>query len=312
MTPAEQLERYLKKCAARGGCGEKTIQNYRINLSTFLKWWENDLSELTEDDIDDYIFYLQDLSTINPTTLNNKLRDLRTFLIFAHSKNWSPKIKITLLNVQEPEIIPLSGEQLREIYDACMMRKTLDRVRDYTIMRLFEETGIRLSECLSLKIENIDMRRGLIRLGHTKNKKAREAYFTPDMRREMNLYLEARQSFLTSQGIKPNNHVWIVTKGPNVGQSVAPSTVQERIRKYGRLAGISIRVSPHTFRHTFARNFLMAGGDIFTLQELLGHSTLDMVRRYVRLFGRDRQSNYLKTMKNHQQSQKRKQKSQYP
>jgi len=105
-----------------GGCGEKTIQNYHTNILTFLNWWKNDLLELTEDDIDDYIFYLQDTS-INPTTLNNKLRDLRAFLIYSHSRDWCPKIKINLLNVQEPEIIPLTDEQLQEIYDACMMKK---------------------------------------------------------------------------------------------------------------------------------------------------------------------------------------------
>src|SRR5690606_1669644 len=105
----EQLERYLKKCSARGGCGERTIQNYRINLLTFLNWWKDSLSELTEDDIDDYIFYLQGTG-INPTTLNNKLRDLRAFLKYGYSKNWCPRIKIELLSVQEPEVIPLTDE----------------------------------------------------------------------------------------------------------------------------------------------------------------------------------------------------------
>ena len=118
-----------------------------------MKWWgDKDLSELTDDDIDDYILYLQDLPTINHTTVNNKLRDLRAFLRYAYSRGWCSKIDIKLLSVQEPQIIPLSDEQLVEIYDACLMANTLDRIRDYTIMRLFEETGIRLGECLSLTL----------------------------------------------------------------------------------------------------------------------------------------------------------------
>ena len=162
-----------------------------------------------------------------------------------------------------------------------------------------------------LPYPDVDMKNNCINLNQTKNKKAREVYLTPAMKKDLNLYLEARQRFLVSKGITNNNNVWIVTKGPTMGRPVASNTIQERIRKYGRLADIPIRVSPHSFRHTFARNFLMAGGDIFTLQELLGHSTLEMVRRYVRLFGRDRQNNYLKTMKNHHKNKKRRRLSKY-
>lgn len=65
-------------------------------------------------------------------------------------------------------------------------------------------------------------------------------------------------------------------------------TVQENIQNYGKMAQIiGVRVSPHTFRHTMAKFYIMNGGDIFTLQQILGHSTLDMVRYYVELFGTD-------------------------
>ena len=55
------------------------------------------------------------------------------------------------------------------------------------------------------------------------------------------------------------------------------------IADLGRRAGVGTRCSPHTFRHTFARSFLVNGGDVFSLQQILGHTTLDMVRRYVSL-----------------------------
>lgn len=64
--------------------------------------------------------------------------------------------------------------------------------------------------------------------------------------------------------------------------------VQDRIRKYGRMAGITnVRNSPHTFRHTFAKMAVQNGANIFELQKILGHKTLDMVRVYVNLFSRD-------------------------
>lgn len=59
--------------------------------------------------------------------------------------------------------------------------------------------------------------------------------------------------------------------------------IQYAIARLGRRAGIGTRSSPHTFRHTFARGYLVNGGDVFSLQQILGHATLDMVRRYVTL-----------------------------
>jgi integrase/recombinase XerD len=59
--------------------------------------------------------------------------------------------------------------------------------------------------------------------------------------------------------------------------------VQQAIARLGRRAGVGTRCSPHTFRHTFARLYLVNGGDVFSLQQILGHTTLDMVRRYVTL-----------------------------
>lgn len=70
---------------------------------------------------------------------------------------------------------------------------------------------------------------------------------------------------------------------------------QERIHDLGKAALITgVRVSPHTFRHTFAKLFILNGGDAFSLQAILGHSTLDMVRHYVNLFSSDVQEQHKK------------------
>jgi len=304
MELSKLIEKYLKKCTARRLTPE-TIANYRGNLLTFQRWWnDRNLNDLDDDDIDDYIFYLDSLKTINGTTLNNKLRDLRAFIKYAQKKEWCGEVEITIPKIQEPEIIPLEDDQLKDIYDACLLRKTLDRFRDYTIMRMMEETGIRLGECLRLKINDLNFQNNRTELRKTKNKKTRAIYITPVFKKDLKIYLEARERFLAKRNIK-TNALWIVTKAPNMGKPVRPRTIQDRINKYGKLAGISIRVSPHTFRHTFARNWIVNGGDIFVLQELLGHSTLDMVRRYVRLFDQDRQNTYFKTMKHREKIKRR-------
>lgn len=81
-------------------------------------------------------------------------------------------------------------------------------------------------------------------------------------------------------GLMPDDPFFISVRGRRLDRSVITDIVSE----YGRVAGIQgVRCSPHTLRHTAAKRFIMAGGDVFTLQKLLGHTSLVMVRRYVEL-----------------------------
>ena len=94
----ELLKKYLKKCAARS-LGEETIQNYRFNLLTFQSWWGNrELKNIDDEDIDDYTLYLMGLDTVGPTTVNNKLRNLRAFLKYGHTKGWCPDVTVHLVS----------------------------------------------------------------------------------------------------------------------------------------------------------------------------------------------------------------------
>jgi integrase/recombinase XerD len=296
MEVQEALKKFINKCAVNG-LTERTIENYRTNLQTFSRWFEGQLEDFGEDEMDLYILYLRQLN-IADTTLNNKLRDLRVFMKFCTKRGWVKPIDIRLPRIQDPEIIPLDDKQLHDLYDACFLKRTPERYRDYTIMRLMEETGIRLSECMRLTVHDLNMARGYIVLGKTKNKKNRLIYISPNMKKDFKVYLEVRAHFLKAHNLT-SDALWIVTKtGSNMGQPLKARTFQDRMGKYGQQAGLdNIRVSPHTLRHTFARNYLLNGGDIFTLQELLGHNSLEMVRRYVMLFSRDRQQKYLNVMR---------------
>lgn len=72
------------------------------------------------------------------------------------------------------------------------------------------------------------------------------------------------------------------------GLPLTKSGIQQMLRRYGRRAGITgVRCSPHTFRHTFAKNYILNGGNIFSLQKILGHSSLASVRSYLNLFASD-------------------------
>lgn len=301
MQTQEAIDRFIRKKKIER-IAPKSLENYQYNLSTFKSFYDDDMDKLTEDDVDDYILYLQEETLLTLSTINNKIRDLRAFLNFCYKKEIIKKpIEIRLLRTSDPDIIPFEDYQLKKLYEACLeldspmyyTGKEICHYRDYIIMRLLEETGMRISEALNLNINNdVDLKRNAIHLRHTKNGKSRVTYITAALSKEIKIYLEARQSFLREKNLAATSFFISVT-----GARLAKRTIQARIAKYGELAGITnVRCSPHTFRHTFAKNYLMNGGDVFTLKDILGHSTLEMTYRYARLFGSVQQSQYIKVM----------------
>lgn len=301
MNLQEALDKFYRKkkieCIA-----VKSLDNYRYNLSTFRSFYNARVDELTEDDIDDYVLWLQEETDLKLTTVNNKIKDLRAFLNFCFKQGITHgRFEIKLLRIREPDIIPFSDHQLRELYEACLISgKETYNYRDYVLMRMLEETGMRIGEALRLNINDVDLKRNVIQLRHTKNGKSRVTYITTALHKEIKKYLEVRQNFLYDKNLAATS--FFINR---TGGRLCHKTIQEKIAEYGRFAGITgVRCSPHTFRHTFAKNYLMNGGDVFTLKDILGHSSLDMTYRYARLFGVEQQKQYIKVMERYSKSRR--------
>jgi integrase/recombinase XerD len=305
----EALDKFMRKKRIERIAPE-SLKNYEYNLSTFKHFYNGWIDELTEDDIDDYILYLQEGTELKLTTINNKIRDLRAFLNYCYKQGIIPnRFEIKLLRINEPDIIPFEEYQLKAIYDACLnvdngqinyLGKGMCHRRDYTLMRMLEETGMRIGETLRLDINDVNLKRNTIQLRQTKNGKSRQTYITAALHKEIKLYLEVRQDFLYDKNLAATS--FFINRE---GGRLCSKTIQEKIADYGRLAGVTnARCSPHTFRHTFAKNYLLNGGDVFTLKDILGHSSLDMTYRYARLFGIEQQTQYTKVMERYSRSKK--------
>jgi integrase/recombinase XerD len=289
------IETFYRKCRIKG-LVPATIKGYEYSLTTFQNFYPGSLDDLIQDDIDRYAEHL--LATYpNLTTVNNKLRDLRVFLRWANKT-----FEIRLIRKDDPEITPLESVQLKEIYSVCLGNgKSYPHYRDYILMRLLEETGMRISEVLRLQSRDIDLKHLTIQVRKAKSKRPRVTYFTQGLCSELETFLKLRQEFLSGKQLAATS-LFV----NNMGQEISYRTISQNITDYGNIAGITgVRVSPHTFRHTFAKNYLMNGGDIFTLKDILGHSTLDMVYRYARLFDSQRADQYQRVMESYTRSKKR-------
>ncbi|MHB8993717.1 MAG: tyrosine-type recombinase/integrase [Armatimonadota bacterium] len=162
-------------------------------------------------------------------------------------------------------------------------RDTFLGIRDYCFLLLLLDTGMRLSEGLGLRLADINLEEDTVTVLGKGNKERRLA-LSPRLLMDLKPYLRKRAAALTALGLPDARWVF-----PNdVGGRLTPKAVQQRLKLYGKAAGISgVRVSPHTLRHTYAVNFVRSGGDPFTLQKILGHSSLDTSRRYCELADED-------------------------
>jgi len=156
-------------------------------------------------------------------------------------------------------------------------------LRDYLFMLLLLDTGLRLSEALGLKLVDLDTDQALAKVTGKGNKE-RLVGLSARLVAELHYYLRVREKALAAIGMGASPWVF-----PNdVGGKLCAKTMQQHMRQYGEMAGITgVRVSPHTLRHTFAISLVRSGGDPFHLQKILGHASLEMTRRYCELADED-------------------------
>lgn len=174
-------------------------------------------------------------------------------------------------------IQPLTSTQVLGLLDQLDNRSFLGQ-RNRLVMLLMLDSGLRLSELLTLRQCDVDMAAGAL-LVMGKGRKERKVPFASVTRKALESYLRVRQGIPTDSGLL------IVSQH---GQRLTSRHIQLLVRRLGRNAGIQgVRVSPHTLRHTCATQYIRNGGDPFSLQSILGHSTLEMVRNYVNLANRD-------------------------
>lgn len=147
-------------------------------------------------------------------------------------------------------------------------------LRDYVIILTFLETGVRLRELCDLSLSDVDMGDRVLSV-YGKNQTLRYVPFQAN-------YASVLRQYLKVRGRSDSNALFITQDDERLNGR----TIQQRLKRYGKQASITdVRVSPHTFRHTFAKWYVKNGGDPFSLQTILGHTTMDMVRVYVNMYG---------------------------
>ncbi|QQE80608.1 tyrosine-type recombinase/integrase [Alicyclobacillus sp. SO9] len=225
---------------------------------------------------------------LSPVTINVRLRTLKCFFRYLTREGYMQEdlsAKIKLLKTDKDRIVALDKQQVTALLHQPNLQSYAGS-RDYAVMLLLLDTGLRISEALGLTLYDIDLKtHALVVPAHlAKNGKSRELPISPATVQAL-LKLKSQTQRSLPEGDRLFYSIY--------GDPLEPSGFRRQLTRYAKRAGIEqTRVSPHVFRHTFAKFYILNGGDAFTLQRLLGHSTMDMVRVYIQMFTSDVQAQH--------------------
>jgi len=200
------------------------------------------------------------------------LRPLFHFLVAEGVIDTSPMDAISPPVARADQVQPFNERQVEALMTAA--QKTTHKKRDFAVVCFLLDTGVRASELCSLTLGDVDMsaRKAIVR---GKGNKQRAVFFGRQT-------AKALWNYLREEERQPQTPVFQSDRGNGAGDGLTRSGLLQLIERLGIAAHIeAVRCSPHTFRHTFAVSFLRNGGNVFSLQQFLGHTNLAMTNRYV-------------------------------
>ncbi|MCI5494320.1 MAG: tyrosine-type recombinase/integrase [Lachnospiraceae bacterium] len=278
----ELIQKYMEYCAEQKRLDEKTLKAYQIDLSQFCEQLPSqEVCDITPDTLEAYIARLH--KTYKPKTVKRKIASIKALFHYFQYKdlidvNPFSKIQIKFREpVLLPKTIPLHTVErfLSTIYHCRTNAKTAyqrkNALRDAAVIELLFATGIRISELCSLKPDDVNLYDRSI-LIYGKGSKERKVQIGNDA--VAAILSEYRSCFLPE--IQACNRFFANQNGT----ALSDQTVRRMISRYASLAGIDLHITPHMFRHTFATSLLEADVDIRYIQEILGHSSINITEIY--------------------------------
>lgn len=258
-----------------------TVEAYSQSLNMLYDFLsDNDIGKVNEiilEDIQEFIQTRIEEGNSAPT-INKHIRNMRAFFNFLRGAGLLINNPMDMIKnlVEERRIVrTLNHNQVKLLLDVPN-RSTPAGYRNYVFMLLILDTGLRIEEALTLCIDGIYWADRIMRV-YGKGRKERLVPFSSILAFHMREYLEMR--------IETNYSEFFVSID---GHPLNRRTVQIEISDYGKIARIKgVRVSCHSLRHTFARNYVLNGGDIVSLMRIMGHKSLHMAQLYTEMFQTD-------------------------
>ena len=281
VTLERAFDEYLMEKEARN-LSPKTLKNYQETFSVFMEFNEFDSNTEAEEVTQKHIFHwigTMKQTGVKPTSINHYLRDMRAFLYWCMDEDRayiSKRFKIKLIEAQEEQLKLFTDDELTLLLEKPKRDDTFTEWRTWAIVNWVLGTGNRAATICDVRISDVSYAKKEIILHHTKNRKAQIIPLSSSLEVVLKEYIKMWR-WDTGDG-------WLF---PNVGEEqLTTNALRLAFDRYCKNRGVN-HANIHGLRHNFAKGWVQSNGNMFALQKILGHSSLDMTRKYVRLFAED-------------------------
>jgi integrase/recombinase XerD len=286
------------------GLTDRSVDSYERILKQWAEYvGDKKIDQLSDQNLNSYLVYMRteyipqrfggDTRPLSPKTLRNIWITMCSFFAWAKAefRIENPMKSVPAPRFQKTEVEPFTRDEITRMLKACVYTREADTLarrrfvmrrptanRDQAILLVLLDSGVRASEFCALQVGDFEAKRGKLEIRHgvqggAKGGKGRLVYLGKTARHAVWRYLANRED-----GDEPTAPLFTVRQD----RPYNPSALRHLIKSVAaRSEGKD--AYPHKFRHTFAITYLRSGGDVFTLQSLLGHGSLDMVRHYAKI-----------------------------
>jgi len=267
------VDGFLLKCKLEG-LADQTIESHRLKLGRLISYCgECSIGDMTPVVIREFLSDVQGKYRLELITVQRHLVSVKAFFHWVREEgflDYSPADRVKVGRLKRKVVRGLSSEEVKLLLSRLGCGGSLLERRDKAIVYILLDCGLRLSELVSMKVNDVDVGSGVIRV-MGKGSKERMA----------RLGLSAQKALLEYMALRHSSIEWLWVNDDN--EKLDRTGVQQWLRKFGK--GIGLRLYPHLLRHTFAISFLRNGANVFECQYALGHSSLEMTRHYCQALG---------------------------
>ena len=277
LTLEEGCNKYLDNCRARN-LREGTINHYRQSYTQFYKFFGKDMLVRTIDETtyQQYIVFLRE-TLHNDVSINAYLRDFITTMHFFMNEGYIPSFRMQAIKVDRHGVETYSEEELFTLLKKPNIKKcSFTEYQCWVMTNFLFSTAVRQRSLMHIRIKDVDLDNNVVHVTVTKNRKSLLVPFNDTLRNILQEFLKYRQYKTTEDFLFCNVF----------GQQLVKSTCYHMLSEYNKRRGVET-TGIHRYRHTFAKQWILNGGNVVSLSKLLGHSSLQITQNYINLLVSD-------------------------
>ncbi|MFC1703726.1 site-specific tyrosine recombinase XerD [Candidatus Omnitrophota bacterium] len=276
----ELIDDFLNYLSVERGLAKNTLEAYRRDLKKYIKYLKrkniSDPNRITREEVSSFMFTQKDKG-LSMNSISRNLVAIKVFHRFLAREGFIKEDRTSLIDSPRlwkriPEV--LSRDEIESIIKSVYPRDTAS-IRDKALVELMYATGMRVSEVVNTKLDDVNLEIGFIRcIG--KGQKERIIPVGKSAVLALQRYLEKSRPKLSKQ---PTKSVFLNRSGKKISRQ----SIWKMIKKYAKIAKVKKQIKPHTIRHSFATHLLERGADLRAVQEMLGHSNISTTQIYTHI-----------------------------